>query len=177
MGLGHPIMLPLFYCRLAKHIMLLTSLTRRGTQHSTHDHTENIEELKELNSSVNLSLENVLGKFYKPKTRHRLLPPLPKLKFNQDQMIVYSSLNFKDLQPIEEPKTPAVLWSNSTRHKSSSALLPRIPKAGGHRANSDSKHTTYYNATVKQHRTNNLATTKSASRRPHDGFMRPSLKK
>ena len=153
--------------------MRLTSLTRRGTQERTQEHTDDTE-LNEWNSSITSSLENVLGKFYKPKTRHRFLPPLPKLKFNQNQMIVYSSLNFKELQAIEEPKTPAVLWNHATRYKSSSALLPRITKAGGHRANSDSKHTAYYNTSVKQHR---ASTTKSASRKPHDGLMRSSIKK
>lgn len=157
--------------------MRITALTRRGTQLNTQDSADSTDEEKEWDSTITRTLENVLGKFYKPKTRHRFLPPLPKLKFNQDQMIVYSSLNFKDLQTIEEPKTPAVLWNHATRYKSSSALLPRITKGGGHRANSESKHATYYNTSIKQHRANHIGATKSASRKPHDGLMRPTLKK
>ena len=156
--------------------MRLTSLSQRGTPPDTQDRTDDTD-LQEWNSSITSSLENVLGKFYKPKTRHRFLPPLPKLKFNQNQMIVYSSLNFKELQAIEEPKTPAVLWHHATRYKSSSALLPRNTKAGGHRANCDSKHTAYYNTSVKQHRATTLATTKSVSRKPHDGSLGSSIKK
>ena len=157
--------------------MRITALTRRGTQQSTQESTNNIDQEKEWDTCITRSLQNVLGKFYKPKTRHRFLPPLPKLKFNQDQMIVYSSLNFKDLQTIEEPKTPAVLWNHATRYKSSSALLPRIPKAAGHRASSESKHATYYNTSAKQHRANHITATKSASRKPHEGLMRSTMKK
>lgn len=157
--------------------MRITAMTRRGTQQSIQDPADTTDLEKEWGTSITRSLQNVLGKFYKPKTRHRFLPPLPKLKFNQDQMIVYSSLNFKDLQTIEEPKTPAVLWNHATRYKSSSALLPRMGRVGGHRANSDSKHATYYNTSVKQHRANNIGATKSASRKPHDSLMRSANKK
>ena len=149
--------------------MRIRAMSRRGTQQILQEAADTTDLEKEWGPSISLSLNNILGKFYQPQTRHKLLPPLPKLKFNQDQMIVYSCLNFKDLQAIEEPKTPAVLCSHTTRHKSSSALLPRIAKVGGHRANSDSKHTTYYNTSVKQHRA-------SASRKPHES-LRASHKK
>lgn len=153
--------------------MRITTLTRRGTQQIMEDSSDNTDLEKEWGTSISRSLENVLGKFYKPKTRHRFLPPLPKLKFNQDQMIVYSSLNFKELQTIDEPKTPAVVWNHTTRYKSSSALLPRFAKFGGHRANSDSRHASYYNTPVKQLR----GGTKSASRKPQDSLMRSTHKR
>lgn len=156
--------------------MRITAMTRRGTQQLMQD-SDNTDLEKEWGTSISRSLESVLGKFYKPKTRHRFLSPLPKLKFNQDQMIVYSSLNFKELQMIEEPKTPAVLWNHTTRYKSSSALLPRIAKGGGHRANSESRHATYYNTPVKQFRVNTIGGTKSASRKPQDTLMRSTQKK
>ncbi|KAL9972869.1 hypothetical protein ACROYT_G019251 [Oculina patagonica] len=162
--------------RLARHIMRITAMTRRGTQQLMQD-SDNADLEKEWGTSISRSLESVLGKFYKPKTRHRFLPPLPKLKFNQDQMIVYSSLNFKELQMIEEPKTPAVLWNHTTRYKSSSALLPRMAKGGGHRASSESRHATYYNTPVKQFRVNAIGGTKSASRKPQDSLMRSTHKK
>jgi len=164
-------MLMSFSCRLARHIMRISFLTRRGTQHSMEDSTDNTDEENRWDSTITHSLQNILGKCYKPKTRHRFVPPLPKLKFNQDQMIVYSSLNFKELKTVEEPKTPAVLY------KSSSTLLPRIAKVGGHRTPSDSRHAAYYNASTKQHRVNHIAAAKSASRRQHDGLMRSTLKK
>lgn len=164
------------YARLAKHIMRITALTRRGTQQLSQDSDEADFE-KEWGTSVTRSLDKVLGKFYKPKIRHRFLPPLPKLKFNQDQMIVYSSLNFRELQPIEEPKTPAVLWNHTTRYKSSSALLPRTAKVGGYKANSESKHATYYNTSVKQLRANAMGSTNSPSRKTHDILLRSAHKK
>ena len=164
------------YARLAKHIMRITALTRRGTQQLSQDSDEADFE-KEWGTSVTRSLDKVLGKFYKPKIRHRFLPPLPKLKFNQDQMIVYSSLNFRELQPIEEPKTPAVLWNHTTRYKSSSALLPRTAKVGGYKANSESKHATYYNTSVKQLRANAMSSTNNPSRKTHDILLRSTHKK
>ena len=171
-------MLLLLCCRLARHIMRLTAMSGRGTQTIPQDQLQDTDELQEWNKTIANSLENVLGKFYKPKTRHRFLPPLPKLKFNQNQMIVYSSLQFKDLQPIVEPKTPVVLLNNATRYKSSSSLLPRIPKVGGYKTSSDSKNTTYYNTSVKQNRANNLVSQKNTSRKPHEGAMpRSSFKK
>ena len=168
----------LFRCssRLAKHIMRITALTRRGTQQLSQD-SDAADLEKEWGTSINRSLDKVLGKFYKPKTRHRIFPPLPKLKFNQDQMIVYSSLNFQELQPIEEPKTPAVLWNHATRYKSSSALLPRAAKVGGHKGNSESKHATYYNTSVKQLRANVMGRTSSPSRKTHDTLLRSTHKK
>ncbi|XP_068720558.1 cilia- and flagella-associated protein 337-like [Montipora capricornis] len=160
--------------KLARHIMRLTAMSSRGTRTIPQDQLQDTDELQEWNKTIANSLENVLGKFYKPKTRHRFLPPLPKLKFNQNQMIVYSSLQFKDLQAIVEPKTPAVLLNNATRYKSSSSLLPRIPKVGGYKTSSDSKNTTYYNTSVKQNRANNLVSQKNTSRKPHEGAMRRS---
>lgn len=161
--------------------MRITALTHRGTQQHTRElATDSTNDEKERDKTITHSLENVLGKFYKPKTRHRSLPPLPRLKFNQDQMIVYSSLNFKELQAIEEPKTPAVLWNHTTRYKSSSAHLPRVlTKATGHRGISESKQTSYYgNTSVRQHQgANQITATKSASRKPNDGLMRSTLKK
>ena len=170
----------LLYYRLARHITRITALSRCGTQQHTHEATDNTDDEIEWDTTIAHSLKNVLGKFYKPKTRHRFLPPLPRLKFTQDQMIVYSSLNFKELQTIEEPKTPAVLWNHNTRYKSSSSLLPRfLTKATGHRGSSESKQTSYYgNTSVKQHRAaNQIRATKSASRKPNDGLMRSTLKK
>ena len=156
--------------------MRITALTRRGTQPIQDIDTTDVNSEWEI--SIEGSLNNVLGKFYKPKTRHRFLPPLPKLKFNQDQMIVYSSLNVKELQAIEEPKTPAVLLPNATRYKSSSALLPRgTTRAAGHRSNSDSKHAPFNSTSLKHHRPSNVVRIKSPSRRPHDNSARLTPKK
>lgn len=165
----------LFRCsaRLARHVMRFATLARQEPQLLPQaSHAEDPDKKWEWETSIGRSLEKVLGKFYKPKTRHRIFPPLPKLKFNQDQMIVYSSLNFKELQPIEEP---AELWN--TRHKSSLALLPRTARAGGHRAISASKHATYYNTSVKQLRTSTIGRTKSPSRKTHDYLLRSAHKK
>lgn len=128
-----------------------------------------------MDRKVARSLDNVLGKFYKPKTRHRFFPPLPKLKFNHNQMLVYSSLQFKDLQLIEEPKTPGMLLNNTTGYKSSSTLLPRIPKAGGYRTTSDVKQT--YNPSAKHNRGSTIVAQKQIPRKPNDGRMRSSFKK
>ncbi|PFX29987.1 WD repeat-containing protein on Y chromosome [Stylophora pistillata] len=155
--------------RLAMHVMRITAISRRGTQSTLQSSTDNTDWEDECGPSIGQSLKNILGKFYKPKIRHKPLPPLPKLKFNQDQMIVYSCLNFKDLQAVEEPKTPALLCSHNTRKKSSSGLLPRIAKTRGHRSNSDSKHTTYFRAPGKQTRA-------STFRKPPE-ILRPSFKK
>lgn len=167
----------LFPCsaRLARDVMRFATLARRGTQLLPQaSHAEDLDKEWEWEASIGRSLEKVLGKFYKPKIRHRIFPPLPKLKFNQNQMIVYSSLNFKELQPIEEP---AELWNHTTRHKSSLALLPRTARAGGHRAISASKHATYYNTSVKQLRASTIGRTKSPSRKTHDYLLRSANKK
>lgn len=149
--------------------MHIATFSRRETQSILQDSSDTEDWENEWGPSISLSLKNILGKFYKPKIRHKPLPPLPKLKFNQDQMIVYSCLNFKDLQAVEEPKTPAVLCSHNTRQNSSSGLLPRIIKNRGHRENSDSKHITYFSASVKQPRA-------STSRKPLE-ILRASIKK
>lgn len=149
--------------------MHFKTFSRRETQSILQDSSDTKDWENEWGPSISPSLKNILGKFYKPKIRHKPLPPLPKLKFNQDQMIVYSCLNFKDLQAVEEPKTPAVLCSHNTRQNSSSGPLPRIIKNRGHRENSDSKHITYFSASVKQPRA-------STSRKPLE-ILRASIKK
>ena len=163
--------------RVTRHILRLTTFSRLGTESSPQYQLQDTDEVKEWDRKVARSLENVLGKFYKPKTRHRFLPPLPKLKFNHNQMIVYSSLPFKDLQPIEEPKTPGILLNSTTGYKSSSTLLPRIQKAGGFRTTSDVKHATFYNPSAKHNRGNISVTQKNTPRKPYDGTMRSSFKK
>lgn len=92
-------------------------------------------------------------------------------------MLVYSSLQFKDLQLIEEPKTPGMLLNNTTGYKSSSTLLPRIPKAGGYRTTSDVKQTTSYNPSAKHNRGSTVVAQKHIPRKPYDGRMRSSFKK
>ncbi|XP_067040016.1 cilia- and flagella-associated protein 337-like [Acropora muricata] len=163
--------------KIARHILRLNTFSHPGTQSSPQCQLQNTDELKELDRKVARSLENVLGKFYKPKTRHRFFPPLPKLKFNHNQMLVYSSLQFKDLQLIEEPKTPGMLLNNTTGYKSSSTLLPRIPKAGGYRTTSDVKQTTSYNPSAKHNRGSTVVAQKHIPRKPYDGRMRSSFKK
>lgn len=74
--------------------------------------------------TMDSSLKNKLGKCYKPKNRHRLLPPLPKLKYNHNQIVVYSSLPYKELESVDmNPKTPGVLRQQLVRYRSSNTML------------------------------------------------------
>lgn len=73
-----------------------------------------------------IDMDHILGKCYKPKTRHHMPPVLPKLKMNQlSQVVVYSSLKCTDLAPIVEPKPPVVLFQTCNNPKPSS----RIPSS------------------------------------------------
>lgn len=73
-----------------------------------------------------IDMDHILGKCYKPKTRHHMPPVLPKLKINQlSQVVVYSSLKCTDLAPIVEPKPPVVLFQTCNNPKPSS----RIPSS------------------------------------------------
>ena len=107
--------------------MRITAMTRGkiGRKSSIKQGKEDLElETAMYLKSIDSSLKNVLGKCYQPKTRHRLLPPLPKLKYNHNQVVVYSSLPYKELESIElNPKAPGVLRQQLVRYKSSTTML------------------------------------------------------
>ncbi|XP_071834643.1 cilia- and flagella-associated protein 337-like isoform X2 [Apostichopus japonicus] len=69
----------------------------------------------------------ILGKSYKPKTRHKIPPLLPEIKQNQSQVVVYSSLPFTDLAPVKEPDVPASLQEIQLRHHTSSSDAVDVP--------------------------------------------------
>lgn len=118
--------------RLARHILRITQMTRRGTE-SPRGGQESPDFDGEDQSYVDTSLENVLGRYYKPKVRHRLLQPPPKLRFNHNQIIVYSSLPCKELEQIVEHKIPGVLKNAHThRNNASSTTLVRHKTYGAH---------------------------------------------
>lgn len=71
--------------------------------------------------NIEESLKNVLGKHYHPRKRHRSLPSLQKPQFNQNQVVVYSSLPYKDMDVVVEPRMPSTLAHHG--HKASSATL------------------------------------------------------
>ena len=52
-------------------------------------------------------------------------PSLPKLRMNQNQIVVYSSLKCNDLAPIMEPRAPVVTFQTQSNAKPS----PRVPSS------------------------------------------------
>ena len=62
--------------------------------------------------------EQILGKFYEPKVRHRMPPVLTKPRLFNNHLSVYNSLPFTELTPVEEPRAPPGLVKMMTdRHK------------------------------------------------------------
>ncbi|XP_066272941.1 WD repeat-containing protein on Y chromosome-like isoform X2 [Branchiostoma lanceolatum] len=54
---------------------------------------------------------------YKPQTRHRMSPRLPKLRQFQTQVAVYSSIPYSKLQPVTMPPTPDIVHEIHARHQ------------------------------------------------------------
>lgn len=70
-----------------------------------------------------IDMNNILGKFYKPKTRHHMPPNLPKLRMNKNQIVVYTSLKCNELSPVVEPKPPVVTFQTNSKPS------PRVPSS------------------------------------------------
>ncbi|XP_028518792.1 WD repeat-containing protein 49 [Exaiptasia diaphana] len=104
--------------RVAKHILRITRLGGHARRRSK-SMAESDPNL--MLPNIDRSLKDVLGKHYKPKTRHRLLPPMQKPRFNQNQIVVYSSLPYKEMESLEEPRLPSSL--GCSHRKSSSTLF------------------------------------------------------
>ena len=66
-----------------------------------------------------IDMNNILGKFYRPKKRHHMPPTLPKLRNNRHQIVVYTSLKCNELAPIVEPKAPVVTFQTPSNSKPS----------------------------------------------------------
>ncbi|KAK3740293.1 hypothetical protein QZH41_018524, partial [Actinostola sp. cb2023] len=112
---------------VARHILLITSM---GFGRRSKAASDEVADLDMVYKNIDNSLKNVLGKYYKPKTRHRLLPPIQKPRFNQNQVVVYSSLPYKEMEPLEEPRLPSTL--GYSHRKSSSTLFGEQPEKGRH---------------------------------------------
>ncbi|XP_070571095.1 WD repeat-containing protein on Y chromosome-like [Ptychodera flava] len=67
---------------------------------------------------VDQGISTILGKSYKPKTRHKVPPMLPEIRQNANQLSVFSSLPFCELEPVQEPKLPAVIQQIQARQQS-----------------------------------------------------------
>ena len=123
--------------KLAKNIFTVLHLGRRATRTTpvkTDD--ENADEIDDETAALsrphvlNISLTNILGKNYKPKQRHRMAPNV-KPQINHSQCIAFSALPFSELEPIEEPKMPAVLiQALAARQQHQRTLSPGFNEAG-----------------------------------------------
>ena len=87
---------------------------RRNTKETIKDDNLNQQEIDDETAALSrphildISLHEILGKNYQPKQRHRM-PPVIKPKINNLQCVAFSSLPFKELDHIDEPKMPQVL--------------------------------------------------------------------
>ncbi|XP_066922655.1 cilia- and flagella-associated protein 337-like [Clytia hemisphaerica] len=99
--------------KLARNIFTILHMGRRNTKSAVKD--EDVTQIITSETSainrhqiLDIPIHEVLGKNYKPKQRHRM-PPIIKPKINNLQCVAFSSLPFKELEHIEEPKMPQVL--------------------------------------------------------------------
>ncbi|EDO38985.1 predicted protein [Nematostella vectensis] len=91
--------------RIAKQILNIANIGR----HLTTKMADTSFDQQALEPSIKESMRNVLGKYYQPKTRHRLLPPIQRPRFNHNQVVVYSSLPYKDLETVDDANLSFVL--------------------------------------------------------------------
>lgn len=100
--------------KLAKNIFTILHIGRRNTKETIKDDNLNQQEIDDETAALSrphildISLHEILGKNYQPKQRHRM-PPVIKPKINNLQCVAFSSLPFKELDHIDEPKMPQVL--------------------------------------------------------------------
>ncbi|XP_041468554.1 WD repeat-containing protein on Y chromosome-like isoform X2 [Lytechinus variegatus] len=109
--------------KLAKTIMMVVGRKQIRQDefedsNSNSDGVDDIEQAEEKRQS-SWGTSSILGKSYKPKTRHKMPPILPDIKHNQSQVMVYSSLPFTNLTPVKDPTVPATLQEIQLRHQSS----------------------------------------------------------
>ncbi|XP_071485402.1 WD repeat-containing protein on Y chromosome-like [Diadema antillarum] len=109
--------------KLAKTIMMVVGRKQiRNDEfeeaNSNNDAIDDIEQAEE-KRSASWGTSSILGKSYKPKTRHKMPPLLPEIKHNHSQVMVYSSLPFTDLAPVRETTVPTTLQEIQLRHQGS----------------------------------------------------------
>ncbi|XP_038078621.1 WD repeat-containing protein on Y chromosome-like isoform X2 [Patiria miniata] len=112
--------------KLAKNIMMIVARNQlakaaQGIDDSSleGDDGKLLGEKAHDSGKASLGTSTILGKSYKPKTRHKMPPTLPEIKQNQNQVVVYSSLPFTDLEPVEEIKVPTTLHEIQLRQQQS----------------------------------------------------------
>ncbi|XP_071962420.1 WD repeat-containing protein on Y chromosome-like [Antedon mediterranea] len=122
--------------RLTKNIMMIISRNEKA-DHKAYDsafdpsHVEEEDDDKAWRGGTSA----VLGKSYKPKTRHKMPPTLPEIKHNQNQVVVYSSLPFTNLAPIKEITVPITLQEMHLRqHQAASDAADTGGKGTGKRS-------------------------------------------
>jgi len=102
----------------------MESLFKQVSGEHVIEDTDSSEE--DSDKSADKGASRILGKSYKPKTRHKMPPLLPEIRQNANQLSVYSSLPFCELAPVNEPKLPAVIQQIQARNQS----LDNIEKEG-----------------------------------------------
>ncbi|XP_077992887.1 cilia- and flagella-associated protein 337-like [Glandiceps talaboti] len=102
----------------------IDSLFKRVSGEEVVEDTDSSED--DSDKAADKGASSILGKSYKPKTRHKMPPLLPEIRQNAHQLSVYSSLPFCDLDPVSEPKLPAVIQQIQARNQS----LDNIEKEG-----------------------------------------------
>ncbi|XP_033640138.1 WD repeat-containing protein on Y chromosome-like [Asterias rubens] len=113
--------------KLAKNIMMIVARNQLARAAQGEDDDADTGDGKDGRSENKLEekrratwgTSSILGKSYKPKTRHKMPPTLPDIKQNQNQVVVYSSLPFNELEPVQEVKAPATLQEIQLRHQQS----------------------------------------------------------
>ncbi|KAJ8045382.1 WD repeat-containing protein on Y chromosome [Holothuria leucospilota] len=110
--------------RLARNIMMIVARNQGKQDDIEQDYQSGSQSYDADDASDEKRQESwgtsaILGKSYKPKTRHKMPPVLPEIKQNQSQVVVYSSLPFTDLEPVKEPEIPATLQEIQLRHQAS----------------------------------------------------------
>ncbi|XP_030855252.1 WD repeat-containing protein on Y chromosome isoform X3 [Strongylocentrotus purpuratus] len=120
--------------KLAKTIMMVVGRKQipqddLEDSNSNSDGVDDIEQAEEKRQS-SWGTSSILGKSYKPKTRHKMPPILPDIRHNHSQVMVYSSLPFTNLTPVKDPTVPASLQEIQLRNQSSDDTMNN-PLAGG----------------------------------------------
>ncbi|XP_077864869.1 WD repeat-containing protein on Y chromosome-like [Saccoglossus kowalevskii] len=117
--------------KLARNVLLLLgtrNLFKRKEDNKLHmakatslgEYMSDTDSNEDANSDTEADrgTSKILGKSYKPKTRHKMPPVLPEIRTNQTQVSVYSSLPFSELDEIPEAKLPAVIQQIHARQLS-----------------------------------------------------------
>ncbi|XP_074662765.1 cilia- and flagella-associated protein 337-like [Tubulanus polymorphus] len=100
--------------KMARNIVLIWLTKARKQQQHLDSLNESIIETPHTDTDEDESekepaLEHILGRHYKAKVRHRIPPQLPPIRHNQSQVVVYSSLPFHDMVPINDFVPPPFL--------------------------------------------------------------------